>query len=565
MTPTQLLKHFDRLAEAPDAVPRLRRFILDLAVRGKLVEQDPSNEPASELLKRIQAKKAGLVKKGTIKSLRECSADVPEETSFPLPLGWMQTHLGAITNVIMGQSPPGSSYNKIGEGVPLINGPVEFTEGPFGRTVVNQYTTEPTNYCDRDDLLICVRGSTTGRTNIAAFRACIGRGLAAIQPMFEDQFVRLRVCSLRQQIIEMGRGIAFPSVSRNQVEMLVIPLPPLAEQRRIVAKVDELMGLCDRLEAAQAEREQRRDRLAAASLNRLNRPDDAKAFRADAGFHLCHLPRFTVRPDQIPALRQTILNLAVRGRLVQQDPKDEPACELLARIQIEKAKLAKNGEYVTKTRPRTTGEAIGQFGIPETWQWVSLGEIAFGFRYGTSVKCAYEPTGEPVLRIPNVANGVINTEDLKYGPLARREADDLRLRIGDILMVRSNGSLNLVGRPAPIDTRVIGFCYAGYLVRVRTSAFHLDTRYIVLALTTTHVREQIEIPIRTTVGLKNVNVTELSGLTFPLPPFAEQHRIVAKVDELMAVCDRLELQLTTAQTESRHLLESVLCESLANR
>jgi type I restriction enzyme S subunit len=90
-------------------------------------------------------------------------------------------------------------------------------------------------------------------------------------------------------------------------------------------------------------------------------------------------------------------------------------------------------------------------------------------------------------------------------------------------------------------------------------------RYIVLALTTTHVREQIEIPIRTTVGLKNVNVTELSGLTFPLPPFAEQHRIVAKVDELMAVCDRLELQLTTAQTESRHLLESVLCESLANR
>jgi type I restriction enzyme S subunit len=146
--------------------------------------------------------------------------------------------------------------------------------------------------------------------------------------------------------------------------------------------------------------------------------------------------------------------------------------------------------------------------------------------------------------------------------LGDQEAADLRLQLGDILIVRSNGSLNLVGRPALVEAHAVGFCYAGYLVRVRTSRAHVDPRYIVLALNTSPVREQIELPIRTTVGLKNLNVAEMSAVIFPVPPLNEQHRIVARVDELMAMCDRLEAQLTATQTESRRLLEAVLHEAL---
>ena len=150
----------------------------------------------------------------------------------------------------MGQSPPGDTYNKSSDGVPLINGPVEFTPGPFGRTAINQFTTAPTNFCEEGDLLICVRGSTTGRTNVAGFRACIGRGVAAIRSSFDDEFIRLFLWKAREDIISMGRGIAFPSISKKQLENLAIPLPPLAEQRRIVAKADELMTHCDALENA---------------------------------------------------------------------------------------------------------------------------------------------------------------------------------------------------------------------------------------------------------------------------------------------------------------------------
>ena len=235
MNPQRLLQHFDRIAEAPDAVARLRRFVLDLAVRGKLVEQDPNDEPAAELLDRIQGKKARLVKEGRIKKVEEYAEVTSEDECWEIPSTWRFVRLGAITNIVMGQSPPGSTYNTNGEGVPLINGPVEFTPNHFGKTIVNQYTTSPTNCCEPGDLLLCVRGSTTGRTNIAAFRACIGRGVAAVQALFQDQFVRLYLVSCRQAIIEMGRGIAFPSVSRSQITNIVVPMPPLPEQHRIRA------------------------------------------------------------------------------------------------------------------------------------------------------------------------------------------------------------------------------------------------------------------------------------------------------------------------------------------
>jgi type I restriction enzyme S subunit len=136
-------------------------------------------------------------------------------------------------------------------------------------------------------------------------------------------------------------GTAQPKMNQAKMNSIPIALPPLAEQHRIVAKVDELMALCDRLEAAQAEREKRRERLAAASLHRLNQPadGDATAFRDHARFVLDHLPRLTVRPKQIPQLRQTILNLAVRGKLVPQGPNDEPAPVLHERLRSRIAEI----------------------------------------------------------------------------------------------------------------------------------------------------------------------------------------------------------------------------------
>jgi len=177
--------------------------------------------------------------------------------------------MGEIAEIMMGNSPPGDSYNENGNGIPLINGPVEFSKGPFGYTNKTKFTTKPTKLCEENDLLICVRGSTTGRTNIAGFPACIGRGVAAIRARIHQQYVNYLVLSMRQQIYDLGTGSTFPSVSYGQLMELPIPLPPLAEQRRIVARVDLLMSLCDKLEAGLMRSQTDSERLIEAVVGRM--------------------------------------------------------------------------------------------------------------------------------------------------------------------------------------------------------------------------------------------------------------------------------------------------------
>jgi type I restriction enzyme, S subunit len=364
---------------------------------------------------------------------------------------------------------------------------------------------------------------------------------------------------LLRELVKTGTTVQ--SLKYAEFEQQPFPLPPLAEQHRIVAKVDELMSLCDRLEAARAGREAVRDRLAAASLARLNAPDP-ETFQADARFALDALPALTTRPNQIKALRQTILNLAVRGKLVPQNTNDEPASELLKRIAKERTgpqavkKARRNGETdVSNLRTDTP--------LPVGWLWTNIDEIALSMRYGTSTKCEYAALGVPVLRIPNVSDGVVSLDDIKFGPLTDGEIRDLALNAGDLLMIRSNGSLDIVGRSAVVAAEAEGMAFAGYLVRLRMSLANIKPEYIWLAMNSTDVRDQIEKPIRSAVGLKNVNLTEFGTLTIPLPPLAEQHRIVAMVDALMALCDRLEASLTATATTRRRLLDALLAEALA--
>ena len=598
----RLLKHFDRTSEAPEAVARLRRFILDLAVRGKLVEQDPSDEPAAELLRRIEAEKVKRIKEGQFKKNVPLSRVSAKEAWFDIPASWHWVRLGMITQVLMGQSPPGDTYNKSGDGVPLINGPVEFTDGPFGKTVINQYTTAPTNMCEEGDLLLCVRGSTTGRTNIAGFHACIGRGVAAIRPFFADKYVHLFIWRLRSDIIAMGRGIAFPSISRQQIEELPVPFPPLAEQHRIVAKVDELMTLCYQLQAAQDERERRRDRLVAASLHRIGAsanssplpPGEGLGVRANpakssaltpalsprerekkqgaapvagesmpawpeaARFHLDHLPRLTTRPEHIKHLRQTILNLAVRGRLVPQDPNDEPATELLKRIQAEKTRVKNDPRKKDPALPDLDLEQQGPFDLPTGWAWVRFPEIgAFG-----RGKSKHRPRNDSILfeggthlliQTGDVARsqGAIQTYSNKYNDIGLAQS-----------MKWPAGTLCITIAANIADSGILSFdaCFPDSVVGFVPVSMFKNARYFEYFMRTAKANLLEFAPA---TAQKNINLEILRAVLIPLPPLAEQNRIVAKVDELLALCDQLETQLTTTETDSRRLLEAVLRDALA--
>jgi type I restriction enzyme S subunit len=558
-TEAQLLSLYDRVVEAEDAIPRLRRFVLDLAVRGKLVPQEAGDDPASVLLARIEKEKARLVKAGEIRKPKPF--EPVEDAPFDVPRNWAWSRIREVTTD-RGQMIPNAPFTYID--VSAINkeaGAIEAptvldpTEAPSrARKIVRKG--DVIYSCVRPYLLnVAVVEDEIEPAPIASTAFAIINGLGLILPRFI--WIVLRSPFMVAAVEETQRGQAYPAINDADFAVLPFPLPPLAEQHRIVAKVEELMALLDRLEAARAAREETRTHLTAATLSRLTEADTDTP--TAARFALQSLPALTTRPNQIKTLRQTILNLAVRGTLVEQDAGDEPADNLLKSISSGASPSRKRNKFgdAGHTVERHTDQIL-----PQNWAWTTLAEISGSMRYGTSVKCERDLKGVPVLRIPNVSNGVVNLNDLKFGPLSEDEKRDLSLRAGDLLLIRSNGSLEIVGRSAVVTEQAEGMAFAGYLVRVRLAAETIVPSYVWLVLNSSSIREQIEKPIRSAVGLKNVNLTEFGALSIPLPPLAEQHRIVAKVEELMSLCDRLERALQDATTTRAHLLDATLREAL---
>ena len=568
MNATQLLAHFDRLAEAPEAVPRLRRFILDLAVRGKLVEQDASDEPGLKLLHRIQIEKARPLKKGVTRKTVD-AAEVSEDSQlFVIPSSWVGTNLAGIADFSAGRTPsrhetvfwnsgdyPWVSIRDMRAGETLFN-----TREAVSETAkLKVFGSEPVPA----GTLIMSFKLTIGRISRLGIPAFHNEAIISIRPHLQllDPYL-FKVLPLFAQSGNSKDAIKGATLNRESLSNIPIALPPLAEQHRIVAKVDELMALCDQLEAALQERELRRDRLAAASLQRLNQPaadTTPEAQRDHARFHLHHLPRLTTRPEHIKAMRQTILNLAVQGLLVPQDANDEPAKVLLNSIREKKAQLARLGA-IPKEKT-ADGAALLTFALPTLWQAVHLGDVCNLVTSGSRGWAEfYAESGPKFLRAQNIRFGRLRLEELAcVTPPAQSEGARTQVQQSDLLIVITGAG---VTNPALLD-RDLGEAYVSqHVALVRPTNTDLS-RWLLLCLMAGPSGRDELVERAYGAGKPGLNLDNIRSLSTPIPPLAEQHRIVAKVDELMALCDQLEDQLTTAQTDSRRLLEAVLEAALA--
>ena len=573
MNAEHLLAHFDRVADAPDAIPRLRRFILDLAVRGKLVEQDPNDEPAAELLKRIAAEKKRMVEAGKIKKQRAIPTHDETELPFTLPVGWRWSQIAKIgllsprneaTDDIQASFVPmpmiASDYgeasgHEVRRWGDIKKGYTHFAEGDVGLAKITP--------CFQNGKSTVFRNLTGG----------LGSGtteLHIIRPLFVNpNFILLFLkCPY---FIETGipRMTGTAGQKRVPTEYFAhspFPLPPLAEQHRIVAKVDELMALCDRLETARKEREATRDRLAAASLARLNTPDpDLAVFQNHAAFALNNLAALTTRPDQIKALRQAILNLAVRGKLVEQDPEDEPAAELLKQIAAEKKRLVEAGEIRKPKSLLPLSESDLGFDPPSGWEQIRLGTLVLDSESGWSPQTenhAREGDAWGILKVSAVSWNHFDptaNKQILPGTEPRLQAQVHR---DDFLISRSN-TAELVARAVVVQDEPRNLMMSDKIVRLRLSAFCNHNYALLVNNISDSARSYYaDNATGTSPSMKNVSRKVILDLPFPLPPLAEQRRIVAKVDELMTQCDRLEASLLTGDETHSRLLDMLLHEVL---
>jgi type I restriction enzyme S subunit len=568
MNAERLLAHYERIADAPDAIPRLRRFILDLAVRGKLVPQDPNDSviPDTRLRRNIDRKQP------TGRTGADLGPVTFEEIPIELPVSWKWSRLFQLcvqdAPIVYGILQPGPDVRP--QGVPYVR-PSEIENGRIALSHIRHTTQEIAQQYSRasiksGDLILTIVG-TIGSVAVVPPELDGGNitqsscRLRVDSDLIDRSFLlyALRSGCVDDQINRMKLGTAVPRLNIAHVRAIAVPLPPLPEQHRIVAKVDELMALCDRLEAARVEREKTRDRLAAASLARLDAPNP-ETFRDDARFVLDALPTLTTRPNQIKQLRQTILNLAVRGKLVSQDSSDESASNVLDRISENRKRLYRQ-KKIPKPKPLPSIDNLGvPFSLPSKWAWSLLGQLCYQVSDGPHFSPQYVSPDEgiPFLSTRNVRPGAFDLRNVKY--VSRSDHNEFCKRVRperDDIIYTKGGTTGI----AKVNDLDFEFSVWVHLAVLRIEKQLLYPRFIEMALNSPHCYEQSQIYTQGTSNF-DLGLTRMVKITIPLPPLPEQRRIVAKVDELMNVCDRLEASLTAGDDTRTRLLDVLMADAL---
>jgi type I restriction enzyme S subunit len=531
MNAERLLQHYERIAEAPAAIVRLRRFILDLAVRGKLVPQD-----VPWIVSKIE---------GSLEPLSDGrfihQGWSPQCESHPSP---NSTTWGVLKTTAIQDGLFLADQNKQ---LPAKLEPKPILAVRAGDILIT--CAGPRARCG----IACLVKETRERLMISGKMYRFRANESIVCREYLELFLRSEDAQSAINSMKTGSSESGLNLTQDRFRTLEVRFGSLAEQRRIVAKVNELMGLCDRLESAQAEREATRDQLVASSLARLNAPDP-ETFPDDVRFVLNALPALTARPDQIKQLRQTILNLAVRGKLVRQDPKDEPASELLKRISKEKGR--------TRHPVVSINHDDEPYTLPETWKWAALDQlIVSGPQNGISPKPTNREDAPKAITLTATTSGSFNPAYFKHVEASIPRDSDLWLSDGDLLFQRGN-TREYVGMAAVYRGPTHSFLFPDLIMKVRLSA-HVCLEFAHLASISPPARAFLSANASgAQATMPKINQKILVSLPLPLPPLDEQRRIVAKVDELMALCDQLEASLTDAAATRRLLLGALLADAL---
>ncbi|WP_439509949.1 restriction endonuclease subunit S [Marinimicrobium koreense] len=536
-------------------VKRLRELILELAVRGSLVDQDTSDEPAQKLLEQCLKAKAVSVELGKLKKVRKHASITNDDTSFSLPQGWVWSRLDDVVRVINGRAY--KKHEMLSSGTPLLRVGNLFTSNDW---YYSDLELEDDKYIDSGDLIYAWS---------ASFGPFIWDGGRAIyhyhiwkldlfdEAAIDKRFLYLYLKAVTEEIKSSGSGIAMIHMTKSKMEELIVPVPPLKEQHRIVQKVDELMALCDRLEQQTNDQLEAHETLVDTLLGTLTQSENATELADNWTRLAAHFDTLLTTEQSIDKLKQTILQLAVMGRLVEQDAGDEPAVEVVKRMYEKKSQLL--SDKLIKKQKELPGitEAEKPFPIPTHWVFARLDDICTEITSGsTPPKSEFRETaGIPYLKVYNIRSQRVDFEYKSQFVTQKYHQSTLkrsRLVPGDVVM-------NIVGPPLG-KTAIIPDDHPEWncnqaIVRFRPIEIELN-QFIHLYLKSGIFLKTIE--LIGTAGQDNISVTKSRSIVIPLPPKSEQHRIVQKVDELMALCDQLKERLSQAGETRYHLAESVV-------
>jgi len=553
-------------------VGKLRGLILELAVNGMLVPQNSNDEPAEHLLKRIVAIRNTQIAEGKIKK-----AAVRQGKFFPpqtrRPKSWESTTLGTIGDWGSGSTPKRDNPGYYGGDITwLKSGELNDCEtvASSSETITDEALASGSFRRNQSsDVLIAMYGATIGKVAILAEPAVTNQAVCGCTP-FDGVFNRYLfffLLSQRSNFHAASEGGAQPNISKVKLLGYPFAIPPLAEQHRIVAKVDELMALCDQLEQEQTRSLDTHDTLVATLLGALTTATaDASQFaEAWQRIHANFDTLFTTE-SSIDQFKQAILQLAVMGKLVEQDPADEAAATTLERIATQRAELIKAGDLKNRKLLPPISKDEEPSKLPDPWQWCRLDVLITDMDAGWSPACP--PTPSPSHDIW----GVLKTtavQVMEYREIENKVLDggksprpQYEVRSGDILITRA-GPKNRVGISCLVENTRPRLMISDKIIRFHLVEVGITERFISLCLNAGPTWDYLE-NAKSGMAKSQMNISQgkLRAAPIPLAPLDEQHRIVAKVDELMTLCDQLKASLATAQATQLNLADSLVEQAI---
>lgn len=544
MDRSTFFEKFDQFADAPNAIPAIRELVLQLAVRGHLTARIGGESSKAQL---------DLADAFRIRRAKREEPDA-EDVPLPIPDNWGWVAVGDSMDMFNGRAFKPEEWST--EGTPIIRiQNLNNQHAAFNRCKADL---DPKIHVHDGDFLISWSG--TPGTSFGAF--IWNRGFAylnqhifrceLVKGVFEKKFLRLAINARLDEMISHAQGaVGLRHITKGKLESIRLPLPPLAEQKRIVAKVDELMVWCDRLEEQQHERETRHAALARASLARFaDAPTPANlAFL----FH----KSYAIAPAD---LRKSILTLAVQGKLVPQDPNDEPAEEIAGRAGAERARFG----------PDEVGAPVDAaerpWSLPLSWTWVHLGTIAnvkHGYAF-SSASFTSEPTPY-VLTTPGnfYESGGFRDRGASSKYFKGEVPPSFVFNAGDLIIPMTEQAAGLLGSPAFIPDDGKTYLHNQRLGKLEFYSDEVAPAFVFWFFNSEFFRGELA---RSCTGMKvrHTSPKRILRVPFALPPLAEQRRIVAKLEQLMALVGALETQLAASRATAANLLSAIVAELTGN-
>lgn len=465
----------------------LRTKAIDLAIQGKLTKQLPEDGTADELLTQITAEKKERVKKGLSKREKDLPAVSADEKIFEIPDSWLWCRLGDVFDVSMGQSPKGENLGD--EGMEFHQGKIFF--GDIFLDESHQYTTEVTRVAYANSVLLCVR-APVGIANITPRDICIGRGLCALLPLagVDPLYLFYFLRNSRKELEKKGTGSTFSAINVDVVKNYPIPLPPIKEQKRIVQSLNDIFEQVKIIDELQAQ-----------------------------------------YIDNLEMLKKRLISVAIQGKLTNQLEDDGNAEDLFKGLKREKEKLYQNGEIKKEKPLPDITEDETPFSIPLNWRWVRFSDL-YSLSNGVASRGSVGGSPHPVLRLADLTSGQICADNIREIDLTDSEFETHRIKKGDLVFIRVNGSRDKVANAfLYLGDEEISYCDHLFCGHKISDLF--EPSYVMTVYRSEMVKKQIDPEIKTTAGQNTINQKSMSKILIPLPPVAEQKRIVSKLDELL--------------------------------